>query len=258
MKIHVHPSNDHSAARLSAQSSLSQETETALSVRHLSKTFYSGFFAPIPKLRERDFGRVHRVVRAVSDVSFEIPRGQIFALLGSNGAGKSTTMKSIMGLIRPTQGEIDIFGVNAGRAQARRRVGYLPENPSFYDELTPTELMRLFCKMSGIESRDIKRHSAELLERVNISYAADRPLRKLSKGMHQRVGIAQALIGSPDLIVLDEPFSGLDPIGRREVREVLFEERERGATLLFSSHILPDVEAPVSYTHLTLPTICSV
>ena len=217
--------------------------EIAIRVQGLSKTFYTGFFAPIPLIRRRQFGKLHRVVHAVSQVSFEIPQGQIFALLGANGAGKSTTMKVLMGLISATQGQAEIFGVDVGQARARDQVGYLPENPSFYEELTPMELMKLFCEMSGVARREVKRHSAELLERVGMLYAADRPLRKLSKGMHQRVGIAQALIGDPALLVLDEPFSGLDPIGRREIREVLLEQRSRGATLLFSSHILPDVEA---------------
>lgn len=212
-------------------------------VSDLSKTFYTGFFAPIPWVRNRQYGTLHRVIEAVRGVSFSIQPQQIYALLGSNGAGKSTTMKMLMGLIRPTQGRATLFGVDCRRADARRRVGYLPENPSFYEELTPIELMRLFCAMNGLNHRQASKESADLLERVGMSYAADRPLRKLSKGMHQRVGIAQALIGSPDLIVLDEPFSGLDPIGRREVREVLLAERDRGATLLLSSHILPDVEA---------------
>ena len=215
----------------------------AVLVQSLSKTFYTGFFGPIPGLRAMPLGPLHRVVNAVEDVSFSIAPGQIFALLGANGAGKSTTMKMLMGLIRPTGGTASIFGVKISLSEARRKVGYLPENPSFYDELTPTEIMRLFCAMNGVPRRDVKAHSSELLERVGIGYAADRPLRKLSKGMHQRVGIAQALIGKPQLLVLDEPFSGLDPVGRREIREVLFEERSRGATLLFSSHILPDVEA---------------
>ena len=220
-----------------------QSDEIAVRVNRLSKTFYTGFFGPVPLLREVNLGRLHRVVHAVSEVSFEIPRGQIFALLGANGAGKSTTMKVLMGLIKPTRGEAYLFNEDVRYASARQRVGYLPENPSFYEELTPNELMRLFCEMNHVSRHEVTQHSGELLERVGMSHAADRPLRKLSKGMHQRVGIAQALIGAPDLIVLDEPFSGLDPIGRREVREVLLAERARGATLLFSSHILPDVEA---------------
>lgn len=218
-------------------------TDLAVRVSALSKTFYTGFFAPIPIVRRWGFGKLHRVVHAVSEVSFEITRGQVFALLGANGAGKSTTMKTLMGLIRPTQGDASLFGVDVRDARARRAVGYLPENPSFYEELTPRELMKLFCEMREVPRREIKHHIDELLERVGMLYAADRPLRKLSKGMHQRVGIAQALIGAPSLLVLDEPFSGLDPIGRREIREVLLAERDRGATLLFSSHILPDVEA---------------
>ena len=182
--------------------------EIAVHVRSLSKTFYSGFFAPIPYLKKRPFGRLHRVVTAVQDISFEIKRGEIFALLGANGAGKSTTMKILMGLIRPSSGSADIFEKDSRSASARRGVGYLPENPSFYDELTPKELLRLFCALHGVNARQEKRHIDHLIERVGMSYAADRPLRKLSKGMHQRIGVAQALIGSPELIVLDEPFSG--------------------------------------------------
>ena len=217
--------------------------DIAVSAQALSKTFYTGFFAPVPYLRERSFGRLHKVIEALQNVSFEIKRGEIFALLGANGAGKSTTMKMLMGLMRPTSGEAHIFGDNARSAKARESVGYLPENPSFYEELTPRELLILFSALHGLSRRKAKSQSAALIERVGMSYAADRPLRKLSKGMHQRIGVAQALINQPELIVLDEPFSGLDPIGRREIREVLLAERARGATLLFTSHILPDVEA---------------
>ena len=217
--------------------------EFAVEVNKLSKVFYTGFFAPIPYLRQYSLGRLHKVVSAASDLSFTIQVGEIFALLGANGAGKSTTMKMLMGLIKPTQGHAHFFGESVNQASARKSVGYLPENPSFYEELTPRELMRLFCSLHQVPSKEIEQHSDRLIARVGMSHAADRPLRKLSKGMHQRVGIAQALIGSPRLLVLDEPFSGLDPIGRREIREVLLEERARGATLLFSSHILPDVEA---------------
>ncbi len=217
--------------------------EFAVEVKNLSKTFYTGFFAPIPYLRQYPLGRLHKVVSAVSNLSFNIRSGEIFALLGANGAGKSTTMKMLMGLIKPTQGQAYFYDEAVHHAKARRNVGYLPENPSFYDELTPRELMHLFCALHHVPNREIEMHSDALITRVGMTHAADRPLRKLSKGMHQRIGIAQALIASPRLIVLDEPFSGLDPIGRREIREVLLEERARGASLLFSSHILPDVEA---------------
>ena len=221
----------------------SNTDDIAVSVNSLSKTFYSGFFGPIPVIRERSFGRLHRVVKALKEVSFEIKRGEIFALLGANGAGKSTTMKMLMGLMKPTSGAAHIFGRDTRTSRARERVGYLPENPSFYEELTPRELLRLFSALHGLKTRQGERQCDELIDRVGMTYAADRPLRKLSKGMHQRIGVAQALINEPELIVLDEPFSGLDPIGRRDVREVLLAERDRGATLLFTSHILPDVEA---------------
>lgn len=217
--------------------------EYAVCAKSLSKTFYTGFFSPVPYLRNYSFGSLHKVVNAVSQVSFNIRSGEIFALLGANGAGKSTTMKMLMGLIRPSSGEGTLFNQNIWSAKARQSVGYLPENPSFYDELTPRELLCLFCALNGVPSKHENKHSDELIDRVGMTYAADRPLRKLSKGMHQRIGIAQALIGQPKLIVLDEPFSGLDPIGRSEIRNILLEEKSRGATLLFTSHILPDVEA---------------
>jgi ABC-2 type transport system ATP-binding protein len=217
--------------------------EVILNATGLHKTFYTGFFGSLPVLKKIKIGRLHKVVEAVRGVDLEVRRGEVFAFLGGNGAGKSTTMKMLMGLIKPTRGSATLQGVDVSRAQARTRVGYLPENPTFYDELTPLELLDFYGALQGMSPRDRQREAKELLGRVGLSHALKRPLRKLSKGMHQRVGIAQALLNTPDLLILDEPLSGLDPIGRREIREVLLTERDRGATLFFSSHILPDVEA---------------
>jgi ABC-2 type transport system ATP-binding protein len=218
-------------------------SERPLSVEGLYKTFYLGLFAPVPRLRERDLPPLHRVIEAVRGVNLHVGRGEIVGLLGANGAGKSTTMKCLMGLIQPSRGRALLNGKPAHEPNARVGVGYLPENPVFYDELTPLETLELLGALSGVRAKERRREAERQLARVGMSHAQDRPLRRLSKGMHQRVGVAQALLGQPQLIILDEPLSGLDPIGRREVREVLLEERERGASIMLSSHILPDVEA---------------
>jgi ABC-2 type transport system ATP-binding protein len=214
-----------------------------LQTHHLSKTFYTGFFGNLPYLKHLKMKGLHKVVDAVHDVNLRVRYGEIFAFLGSNGAGKSTCMKMLMGLIKPTQGYAILQGVNTQKAHARVKVGYLPENPTFQEELTPIELLEFYAALHGMSRTACKKEARILIERVNMGYAANRPLRKLSKGMHQRIGIAQALLNQPDLIILDEPLSGLDPIGRKEIREVLLDEKSRGATLFFSSHILPDVEA---------------
>ena len=214
-----------------------------LCIEQLHKTFYLGLFAPIPWARTLKLGPLHRVVQAVRGVSFEVEPGEIFGLLGANGAGKSTTIKCAMGLIRPSEGEVRLRGRASQEPEARRGVGYLPESPVFYDELTPVETLELFGALCGIPGKRRRAEALKHLARVGMSGAIDRPLRSLSKGMHQRVGVAQALLGEPELLILDEPLSGLDPVGRRELRDVLLEERARGASILLSSHILPDVEA---------------
>jgi len=214
-----------------------------LCIDQLHKTFYLGLFAPIPWARSLKLGPLNRVIRAVRGVSFEVERGEIFGLLGANGAGKSTTIKCAMGLIQPSEGEARLHGRPAHTPEARQGVGYLPESPVFYDELTPVETLELFASLCGIPAKRRKAEALKHLARVGMSGALDRPLRSLSKGMHQRVGVAQALLGEPALLILDEPLSGLDPVGRRELRDVLLEERARGASILLSSHILPDVEA---------------
>ena len=202
--------------------------DVVLSVDGLAKTFRIGFF--------------RKKVEAVKDVRFEVRRGEIFGLLGPNGAGKTTTIKCVLRLIHPDRGQVRIFGRPPSDREAVRRMGYMPENPYVYQYLRPHEFLDLCGRLMGMSPRDRARRSDELLERVGLTHAKDRPIGKFSKGMMQRVGLAQALLHDPELLVLDEPMSGLDPIGRKEVRDLLLEQRRRGKTLIFTSHILSDVE----------------
>lgn len=199
-----------------------------LEVKSVAKTFRVGFF--------------RRKVEAVRDLSFHIEDGEIFGLVGPNGAGKSTTIKMITGLVRPDHGEVTLFGEPAQSIDARSRLGYLPENPNLYEHLKATELMTFYGGLLGLSRSEARRRGQELLERVGLGHALDRPVSKFSKGMKQRAGIAQALLGDPDFVVLDEPQSGLDPIGRREIRDLIVDLRRQGKTILFCSHILSDVE----------------
>lgn len=203
--------------------------DAALAVLGLEKNFRSG-------LRRRK-------TAAVRGVSFLVRRGSMLALLGHNGAGKTTTLSCILGLIEPDAGQIAIFGRDHRRPQARAKLGYLPERPSFYEYLTGRELLAFYADLLGIPGRERSRQVATVLARVGLTDRADRKLRKYSKGMLQRLGLAQALLGEPELLILDEPMSGLDPLGRREVRELLLELRAGGMTIVLSSHIVPDVEA---------------
>jgi ABC-2 type transport system ATP-binding protein len=203
-------------------------TDMPIEVDRLSKTFRQGFFM--------------RRVHAVRDISFSVERGEIFGFLGPNGAGKTTTIKMLMGLIRPTSGIAKLFGKSAPSPEAMKIVGFCPENPYIYPYLTPREFVTLLGRLSGLGGKELRRRVDASLERNGIAYAADRPARRLSKGMLQRTGLAGALVADPELLVLDEPMSGLDPIGRKEVRDLVLEERQRGKTIFFSTHILSDVE----------------
>jgi len=203
--------------------------EVLIQVRGLSKTFRVGFFA--------------RRVDAVKGVDFEVRRGEIFGFLGPNGAGKTTTIKMLTGLIKPTGGEAYLFSARVPSVEARRRIGFLPENPYVYPYLTPREFVTLCGRLSGLSGSKLSTQTEAMLAKVGIAYAADRPVRRLSKGMLQRAGLAAALVSDPELLVLDEPMSGLDPVGRKEVRDLILEERAAGRTIFFSTHILSDVEA---------------
>jgi ABC-2 type transport system ATP-binding protein len=202
--------------------------DVVISAEHLAKTFRLGF------LRRR--------IDAVHDVDFQVERNEVFGFLGPNGAGKTTTIKMLTGLIFPTRGQARLFGQPVDAIQARRRLGFLPENPYFYDYLSGEELLDLMGRLFGLDRRERRRRAGLLMERVGLGRAGGRALRKYSKGMLQRLGIAQALINEPELVILDEPMSGLDPIGRKEIRDLVVELKAEGKTVMFSTHILSDVE----------------
>ncbi len=184
-----------------------------------------------------------RPYRALDGLTLDIEQGEVFGFLGPNGAGKTTTLKLLMQLIFPTSGRAEILGRPVGDLQVRHRIGYLPENPSFYDYLTAEELLTYFAQLFGYAPAERRRRVGQLLDRVGVGAERRLQLRKFSKGMIQRVGIAQALLNDPDVIFLDEPMSGLDPLGRRDVRALILELRDQGRTVFFSSHILADAEA---------------
>ncbi|MDH3685935.1 MAG: ABC transporter ATP-binding protein [Myxococcales bacterium] len=180
--------------------------------------------------------------RILHGISFSVRRGEIFGFVGPNGAGKTTTLKLLMGLIHATSGEAEILGHRVQESAYRRHVGFLPENPYFYDFLTGREILSFYAKLSGVSRADRAKRVAELLERVSLTHAADARLRTYSKGMLQRVGIAQALVHDPQVVFLDEPMSGLDPIGRKEIRDLILELHADGKTVFMNTHILSDVE----------------
>ena len=200
----------------------------ALQVRNLSKTFRSGF--------------LRRQERGISEVSFSVTQGTVFALLGHNGAGKTTTINCILDLVHAGSGKVEILGVDHRDPKARTQVGFLPERPYFFEHLTGLELLGFYADLLGIAGDQKDSSINSVLERTGMTNAAGRRLRKYSKGMLQRIGLAQALLGDPQLLILDEPMSGLDPMGRREVRELLLELKAQGKTIILSSHIVPDVE----------------
>ncbi len=200
-----------------------------LRVLGLVKTYRTGFW--------------RRPHPALKGVSFVVRRGEVFALLGHNGAGKTTTMKCILDLVHPDAGDIEIFGTDYRRWQSRARIGYLPEGPYFYDHLTGRELLDFYARLFGMTQADRQQQIAELLAQVGMADHADTRLGKYSKGMLQRIGLAQALLNRPELLILDEPMTGLDPLGRREVRDLLTVLKRGGTTILLSTHIVPDVEA---------------
>src|SRR6476620_11095042 len=180
---------------------------------------------------------------ALDHLTLEVEPGEVFGFLGPNGAGKTTTLKLLMQLVYPTSGRAELLGKPVGDPSAKRRIGYLPENPYFYDHLTAEELLRYFAGLFGYSGADRRARASRLLDEVGIGAERKLQLRKFSKGMLQRVGIAQALINDPELVIFDEPMSGLDPLGRREVRALILRLRDRGCTVFFSSHVLSDAEA---------------
>ena len=179
---------------------------------------------------------------ALDSLTLDVRQGEVFGFLGPNGAGKTTTLKLLMQLIYPTSGFAEILGRPVGDISVKRRIGYLPENPYFYDYLTAEELLGYFAGLFGYSAAERRRRVSTLLDKVGIGAERRLQLRKFSKGMLQRVGIAQALVNDPEVVFFDEPMSGLDPLGRREIRQLILQLRDRGATVFFSSHVLADAE----------------
>ncbi len=202
----------------------------AIDIEDLTKDYKVGFWRPRP-------------YRALDRLTLQVSQGDVFGFLGPNGAGKTTTLKLLLQLVFPTSGRADILGRPVGDLSVRRRIGYLPENPYFYDNLTAEEVMQYFAALFGLPPPERRRRTTALLDEVGIGAERRMQLRKYSKGMVQRVGIAQALINDPEVVFLDEPMSGLDPIGRRDIRALILRLRDAGKTVFFSSHILSDAEA---------------
>ena len=204
-------------------------TNSAVAVHGLTKIF------PVP------FHPTRGVV-AVKDLSLRIEPGEVYGLLGPNGSGKSTTLKIILGLVSPTHGHTEIFGRDSRLVESREAVGFLPENPYFYKYLTGEETLRFFGRLCGMKGATLKNRVNELLDLVRLSKARDRRLGTYSKGMLQRIGLAQALIHDPRLVVLDEPTAGVDPAGSREIRDLIIDLKRRGITVLLSSHLLAQAQ----------------
>lgn len=181
-------------------------------------------------------------VRAVDQVSLQVKAGEVYGLIGPNGSGKSTTMKAVLGLIRPSSGSCSIFGRDALKVDSRNDVGFLPENPYFYKHLTAAETVRFYGKLCGMRGQTLRQRIDEMLELVGLSEARNRPLRGFSKGMLQRIGLAQALVHDPRLVVLDEPTAGVDPTGSREIRDLILNLKSRGITVFLCSHLLEQVQ----------------
>lgn len=192
--------------------------------------------------KEYRLGMRGRRVLALDRLHLKVEEGEIFGFLGPNGAGKTTTLKTLIGFIMPTSGSGRLFGEEIGNIQVRQRIGFLPESPYFYDYLTATEFLSFYGRLFGLGKKVMKERIVHLLKQVGLESASNLQLRKFSKGMLQRIGIAQALINDPELVILDEPMSGLDPIGRKEVRDLILQLKAQGKTVFFSTHIIPDVE----------------
>jgi ABC-2 type transport system ATP-binding protein len=202
--------------------------DTVLRIEDLHKSFKTGF---IPKAK-----------KILNGISLEVKAGEIFGYLGPNGAGKTTTLKCVLGLIFPDKGMIEIFGHSHLSIKAKEKVGFLPENPYFYDYLSATEFLSFYSDITLAKKEEKKARIETLLKMVGLEHAASLQLRKFSRGMLQRIGLAQALINDPSLVFLDEPLGGLDPLGRKEIRDVIVRLKEEGKTVLLSSHILQDIE----------------
>jgi len=199
----------------------------AIIIDRICKSYFSG--------RKRN--------QALCDLSLTIAQGEVFGFLGPNGAGKSTLIKLMLRFLKPDSGRMQIMGQTVGQEEFRHRVGYLSEFPFFYDHLTARETLLLSGRLSGMARKKIDQRSSFLLDRMNLTQAADRRVGGFSKGMKQRLGMANALVHEPELLIFDEPMSGLDPVGRHQIKELIIELKQQGKTIFFSSHILSDIEA---------------
>ncbi len=215
------------ALRFNLHSSMS-ESIPAVEIRHLVKDFKTSF--------------KRQPLRAVDDVSIRIMPGEVYGLIGPNGSGKSTAMKALLGLVAPSSGDCAIFGKDSLKVDSRNEVGFLPENPYFYKHLSGKETLEFYGKLCGIRGATLKDRVAELLDLVGLADASHRRIGGYSKGMLQRIGLAQALIQKPRLVILDEPTAGVDPIGSREIRDLIFKLREQGITVFLCSHLLEQVQ----------------
>jgi ABC-2 type transport system ATP-binding protein len=203
-------------------------TDIQLSIRDLRKTFHPGLF--------------ESSIEVLKGLSFEVSRGEVFGFLGPNGAGKTTTIKAITEIIYPDSGKISICGLPHTSLEAKKRLGFMTESPYFYRHLTGREFLRFCGELLGLDRSGLEDRISRVLGEVDMTGRADRTMGTYSKGMQQRVALAQALLGDPEVLVLDEPMSGLDPIGRRDVRDIILARAKAGVTVFFSSHIIPDVE----------------
>jgi ABC-2 type transport system ATP-binding protein len=217
-------------------------------MRSVNRSITQSLNHPIPAISQslaietRGLRKVFGGKVAVRGLTLDVPRGEVFGFLGPNGAGKSTSIKMLLGLVAPTDGEATVLGAPAGNVEVRRKIGFLPEHFRFYDWLTPAELLRLHGRLYGMSAAQLRERVPHFLDLVGLTPHRDKRLAEFSKGMLQRIGLAQALINDPDLIFLDEPTSGLDPIGRRLVRDIIKAQRDRGATVFLNSHLLSEVE----------------
>jgi ABC-2 type transport system ATP-binding protein len=202
---------------------------SAVKIDHLVKRF------KMPSVRRQE-------VLAVDDISFEVASGEVYGLIGPNGSGKSTTMKVILGLLKPTSGTSQVYGIDSRHTESRLDVGFLPENPYFYKHMTGAETLSFYGQLCGLSGAMLRDRTSELLKIVDLEGARDRRLGGYSKGMLQRIGLAQALINRPRLVVLDEPTAGVDPAGSRKIRDLIFEMKEQGISVILSSHLLEQVQ----------------
>jgi ABC-2 type transport system ATP-binding protein len=210
----------------------------ALEIKNLKKTFKSNFLI--------------KQYHVLKDINLSVEKGEVYGFLGPNGAGKTTTIKCILGLIFPDAGEITLLGQPANTGESKKKLGFLPEQPYFYDYLTPVELLTFTGMLFGIPRPQLTKKIQELIHLVGLEGKENIKLRKFSKGMVQRIGLAQTLVHDPELLILDEPFSGLDPIGRKELRDIILSLKEEGKTIFFSSHILQDMELMVDRVGIIL------